>query len=155
MTSLQKLLINNCPGLLLALFLVPTLALAAASPGVEVRNGYVRGLPPGTVNTSAYMTLVNNTEETLVLTGATTPAANNVMIHTTVRRQGGMMSMEHVMSAEIPAHGQLKLATGGMHLMLMGMKRQLRDGNTVKMTLQFEGGESVAIELPVISVLNE
>jgi len=39
--------------------------------------------------------------------------------------------------------------------MLMGMKRQLRDGNTVKMTLQFEGGESVAIELPVISVLNE
>lgn len=135
--------------------LLPVLAWAAANPVIEIRNGYVRGLPPGTTNTAAYMTLINKSDEPLVLTGATTPAANSVTIHNTVRKPGGVMAMEHVMSATLPAKGSLELKSGGMHLMLMGLKRQLRDGNTVKLTLQFEGGITLDVEVPVVSVLNE
>ena len=139
----------------LASCLAPMIALSATSAAVQVRNGYVRGLPPGTTNTSAYMTLVNNSDDDLVLSGATTPAAQSVSIHRTIKRQGGVMAMEHVMSAPLPARGRLELKSGGMHLMLMGLKRPLRDGNTVKLTLQFEGGFSRTLDLPVVSVLNE
>lgn len=130
-------------------------AWSATNPQLLVRDGYVRGLPPGTANTSAYMVLVNNSDEDIVLTGATTPAANMVMIHNSVTRQGGMMAMEHVMAATVPARGKLELKTGGMHLMLMGLKKPLRDGNSVKLSLQFEGGFVHSIDLPVVSVLNE
>ena len=141
--------------ILLAACLLPVLAWAAANPVVMVRNGSVRGLPPGTMNTAAYMTLVNESDEALVLTGASTPASNSAMLHKTVRREGGVMAMEHVMSATLPARGQLKLESGGLHLMLMGLKQPLREGNNVKVTLQFEGGFSMTVDLPVISVLNE
>jgi len=130
-------------------------AWSAANTQLQVRDGYVRGLPPGSANTSAYMILVNNSNEDLVLIGANTAAANSVMIHNSVRQADGMMTMEHVMSATIPARGQLALKTGGMHLMLMGLKKPLRDGNSVNLTLQFAGGFVHNIDLPVVSVLNE
>jgi copper(I)-binding protein len=141
--------------ILIAVCLLPVLALAAANPIVMVRNGSIRGLPPGTMNTAAYMTLVNESDEALELTGASTPVANSAMLHKTVRHVGGVMAMEHVMSATLPARGQLKLESGGLHLMLMGLKRPLKDGTIVKVTLQFEGGFSMTVDLPVVSVLNE
>lgn len=151
----MKLLNRKFFTVVLAACLAPVLAWSAANPGIQIRNGYVRGLPPGSTTTSAYMTLVNSGDEELVLTGATTPVANSVSIHKSVRRQGGVMAMEPVMSAALPAHGQLVLETGGMHLMLMGLNKPLRDGITVEVTLQFEGGISLTVDLPVVSVLNE
>lgn len=151
----MKILNPTLRYMLLAGCLLPLLAWAAANPVVQVQNGYVRGLPPGTTNTAAYMTLVNHSDEDLVLTGAVSPDAGSAMLHNTVRRPGGVLGMEHVMSVVLPAHGKLELKSGGMHLMLMGLKRQLRDGNSVKLTLQFEGGISLDVELPVVSVLNE
>lgn len=129
--------------------------LAASNPVLQVRNGYVRGLPSSVVNTSAYMTLVNRGDSDIKLTGASSPAANSVTLHNTVRRAGGQMSMEHLMSATVAAGGRLELKSGGMHLMLMGLKKPLRDGDSVRVSLQFEGGFVQTITLPVVSVLNE
>jgi len=63
--------------------------------------------------------------------------------------------MEHVMSATIPTKGSLELKTGGLHLMLMGLKRSLGSGDTVRLTLKFEGGFVQTMDVPVISVLDE
>lgn len=143
---------------LLALLLVPALlpglATAAGNPVLDIRNGYVRGLPPGSKNTSAYMTIVNTSDVDMALTGATSPVAESVTLHATTNT-GGMMSMEHLASAELPAHGKLVLESGGKHLMLMGLKRPLREGTNVRLTLQFEGGYLISVELPVVSVLDE
>ena len=138
----------------LILCLLPMAIQAAANPVLDVRNGYVRGLPPGSANTSAYMTLVNTSDQDMVLTGATSPASASVTLHKSVEH-GGMMSMEPVTSVTLPAHGKLELKSGGMHLMLMGLKRPLREGYNVKLTLQFEGGFLLPVELPVVSVLDE
>lgn len=143
--------------LLAGLLAIPVFAasvLAAADPVLLVRDGYVRGLPPGVANTAAYMTLVNRSDEDLVLTGAATPAAESVMLHNTVRRDG-QMAMEHVMAVTVPARGSVALKSGGLHLMLMGLKSPLREGQNVRLTLQFQGGFVHSVDLPVISVLNE
>lgn len=128
--------------------------LAASNPVIQVRDAYVRGLPSSAVNTSAYMTLVNRGDSDIILTGASSPAAESVTLHNTVRRNG-QMSMEHVMSATIAVGDRLELESGGMHLMLMGLKSSLRDGDSVRLSLHFEGGFVQTITLPVISVLNE
>jgi len=140
--------------LLLAPLLTSNIAIAATSSGLQVRNAYVRGLPPGVANTAAYMTLENNSDTDLVLTGAETPAAKSASLHATVKRAGGM-TMEHVMSATIPTKGSLELKTGGLHLMLMGLKRSLGSGDTVRLTLKFEDGFVQTMDVPVISVLDE
>lgn len=139
---------------LLTCCLLPLTALAAGNPVLDIRNGYVRGLPPGSKTTAAYMTLANKSDQPMVLTGGSSPVAESVTLHKTVNR-AGVMGMEPVESANLPAHGMLELKSGGLHLMLTGLKRPLRTGSNVELTLRFEDGYLVTVQLPVISVLEE
>ena len=64
------------------------------------------------------------------------------------------MSMVHKMNLTIPAGEQVILESGGLHLMLSGLKRSL--GNEeVSLTLKFQEGMTLTLRLPVISVLDE
>ena len=112
---------------------------AADSITILVTNGYVRGLPPGVVNTAAFMTIQNQGSEDIVLTGATTPIAESVSIHATMNDKG-MMSMA--------------LESGGLHLMLTGLKGPVPQ-NEVSLTLEFQKKPDLTILIPVVSVLDE
>lgn len=127
---------------------------AFAVAELQVENGYVRGLPPGTANTAAYMTLRNTDEHSLELVGASASVAASVMLHTTVSHDG-MLHMQHLNSLEIPADGEVVLESGGIHLMLMQLKTMPRAGETVSITLEFADGVTQDIVLPVRSVLDE
>jgi copper(I)-binding protein len=146
-------MVRTMTALMLMLVMLPVAAIAAEET-VTVRDAYVRGLPPGVKNTAAYMTIINNGDEDLELIGANTNAADNTMLHTTVNRNG-QLSMEHVMSRTVPAGGELVLESGGLHLMLMGLRKPLASGDIVSLTLQFKGAFVVPLELPVVSVLDE
>jgi len=71
------------------------------------------------------------------------------MVHRTVE-EGGIMKMEPVMGGiDIPADGTVALKRGGLHVMLMGLKAPLKQGDSVKLTLVFDGGKEIAVEVPV------
>ncbi|MEX2367196.1 MAG: copper chaperone PCu(A)C, partial [Pseudohongiellaceae bacterium] len=76
------------------------------------------------------------------------------MLHETVQ-ENGQLSMQHVMSAVVPAGGELTLVSGGLHLMIMGLKAPLPDNSNVELTLVFVGGLEKKLTLPVRSVLQE
>jgi hypothetical protein len=132
-----------------ALLLAPT-----AFADLVVDAAWVRGLPPGVANTSAYMKLANTGTEAMVLTGATSPIAGSVMLHTTLNHDG-MLHMTHVESVTIPAGGELLLESGGTHLMLMALRETPVPGQTVAITLQFADGYTHTLQAPVTSVLDE
>ena len=136
-----------------AITLIASLS-SAVSAELVVEDAYVRGLPPGVDNTSAYMTLRNTGDVDLELTGASSPGVSEVTLHTTMNHNG-MLHMQHVTAANIPAHGELVLESGGMHLMLTGLKQGLVAGSQVELTLQFADGSERKLELPVRSVLDE
>ncbi len=119
-----------------------------------VEDGYVRGLPPGVDNTSAYMTIRNTDDADLELIGATSPIAGEVTLHTTMNHDG-MLHMQHVMSIVVPAHGEVVLETGGMHLMLTKLKQSVVVGAQVELALVFSDGSTSQLSLPVRSVLDE
>ncbi len=121
---------------------------------VIVEDAWIRGLPPGVPNASAYMTLTNSGTEEVVLTGATSPIAGSVMLHGTMNHDG-VLHMMHLESVAIPAGAELKLESGGTHLMLMELKAAPAPGTEVELTLQFADGTSQALQLPVRSVLDE
>ena len=50
---------------------------------------------------------------------------------------------------EVPAGGEVALKPSGMHLMLIGLKRPLVEGETVAITLLFDGGVRLEAKLAV------
>jgi copper(I)-binding protein len=137
------------------LYLLPVLLFSAPlRADVVVADAWVRGLPPGVGNASAYMTLTNTGRSDVVLTGARSPIAGSVLLHTTVNHDG-MLHMTHLESVTIPAGGELRLESGAMHLMLMDLKENPTPGAEVELTLEFAVGTSQSLRLPVRSVLDE
>ncbi|HEY2799763.1 MAG TPA: copper chaperone PCu(A)C, partial [Chthoniobacterales bacterium] len=122
--------------------------LFAKQPPVKVENGWVRAVPSSLSDSAAFMTLVNESDHLLRLTGAHTDIAAMVepMITTRQTRNGiEIMGMKGVSELDVPAHGRLVLAPGGNHLMIMQLKQHPKSGSEVKLTLEFDSGrEEVA-----------
>lgn len=141
-----------------SLLLVCSIFLTAAAslradPAVTIEGGWVRAVPPGYVNTAAYLTIKNPGTSAVRLTGAAASVAESVdpMITTEKKVNGQtVMGMEFVKELTIPPSGQLVLEPGGDHLMLMGLKKRLNEGDKVTFILNIEPGNSrLEITLPV------
>ena len=82
------------------------------------------------------------------LLSATTPAARAVELHTMLR-DGDVMRMRAVEAVEIPPGQTVALRPGGLHMMLIGLSRPLREGEAVPVVLRFERAGEVRVELSV------
>ncbi|ARN76302.1 hypothetical protein BST96_05040 [Oceanicoccus sagamiensis] len=137
---------------LLALILLSFSCSALAE--LTIKDGYVRGLPPGQPNTAAFMRLVNSGDQDVVITAADSNGAELAEVHSH-KHQNGMMSMEKVDQVTVPAKGEFVLAPGKYHLMLIRLTKPLREGDEVEVRLLNGDVELTRATLPVRSVLNE
>ena len=68
-------------------------------------------------------------------------------------KQDNVMKMRQVPAVELPAGKTVELKPGGYHVMLMDLKQQVKEGDTVPLTLVIEGPdgkrESVEVKAPV------
>jgi copper(I)-binding protein len=110
-------------------------ALAARAQSVEVKDAWVRGTVPSQKVTGAFMEITGKTAARLI--SAESPAAATVEIHN-MSMQNGVMKMFAVEGIDIPAGKTVKLASGGYHVMLMGLKQQMKAGERVPLKLTFE-----------------
>ncbi|WP_201740602.1 copper chaperone PCu(A)C [Paracoccus aeridis] len=97
---------------------------------------------------AAYFTVRNLGDEADRLTGLSSPVSAMPMLHETTLSEG-ISRMAHVEAAEIPAGGELTLEPGGMHVMLMELTTPLKEGATFPLTLTFEAGGEITVEMPV------
>ncbi len=155
---------------ILALILVIGLAACASEPevvdlgepavarsGIEIYQPWVRsvamkadsgdGAHSGTV-TGAFMLIKNTTSENDTLVSASTDMAAQVEIHETTMKDD-VMSMAEVSGIDIPANGQVELKPGGYHIMLIGVKQALKEGQTVTLRLVFQNAGQVTVEAEV------
>ncbi len=142
---LHRTLTSLLFGLLFAA--APALAGRAADE-VGIHDSYVRLVPHGQEQTAAYFLMRNAGNTGHALVKAMSPAARVVELHTVVH-EGGMMKMRPVPRIEVPAGGETKLQPGGLHVMLIGLTRPLREGTSVELTLRFEDGSEKKIAAPV------
>ena len=122
--------------------------IALAQPSIEIDSAYIRELPPAVTNSAVYMSLINHGSHNVSLLGISSEAADSIMIHRSVM-ENGMMSMEHIMALEIPAGETVRLEPGGVHIMLTGVKRPLRAGDSVRLNLNFSNGLVLTVTAPV------
>lgn len=99
---------------------------------------------PGVV----YVTISNTGKEADSLLSASSDAAQTLELHET-KNEAGVMKMRPVQKIGVPAGGKIEMKPGGYHMMLMGLKRDLKPGDKVHVTLKFERGGEVPVDAPV------
>ena len=132
------------PRICLALALAASALVAQAQ--VTAKNAWVRATVPAQKTTGAFMTLVSS--EDVKVVGASSPAAAKVELHSSMS-MGGVMQMHAMDSIALPTGKAVELKPGGMHVMLIGLKRQMKEGDKVPIALAIEkkGGAREAVQV--------
>ena len=98
--------------------------------------------------TAAYMTIKSKgAADTLV--SASSPIAGMVQLHEVITEGATSKMQEKPGGFPVPANGQVELKPGGYHVMLMDLKQQPKEGETVEITLKFEKAGEITITAPV------
>ena len=105
---------------------------------VAVTEPWVRATVPQQKATGAFMQLTATKETKLV--EARSPVAGVVEIHEMAMKDG-IMSMRAIPGLPLPAGKAVELKPGGYHVMLMDLKQQVKEGDTVPITLVVEGAD--------------
>ena len=99
-------------------------------------------------NSAAYMIITNNSSDPDRLTRAESDVAQSTELHKS-ENVDGVMTMRPVDAVEIPAGGAAELQPGGIHVMLVGLTRDLKAGEKVQIILEFEKAGKIAVEAEV------
>lgn len=112
--------------------------------------------PAATAKTAGgYVAIVNEGTEADRLIGVETDIATKAEVHESKVDANGIGTMDPVPALEIPAGETVSLDRGGYHVMFMGLKAKLTEGEMHKVTLIFEHAGPVEIEFMIDPPMGE
>lgn len=145
---MKHLPLKNIIGLCIGLTLSASVLAKTTADGAWAR-ATVAGQNMG----GAFVTLTSDRDAQLI--GATSPVAEKMELHT-MKMEGEKMLMAQVSSIPLPANTQVQLKPGSLHLMFMGLKQPLTEGQAVPITLKIKLSsgyvETLTIQAPVKSL---
>lgn len=141
---LRRALLGATLGLLLA---PHAQAQELAAGALRITAPWTRAMGAGGTGVG-YMAIRNTGGAPDRLVAARSPAARVVELHTHIR-DGDVMRMRPVQAIDLPAGQEVRLAPGGLHLMLIQLAAPLRQGERVPVTLVFERAGEVEVQLAV------
>ena len=117
-----------------------------AEEAVTVTHAWVRATAPGQRVAGVYLEISSAAPSKLV--AASSPVAGSAEIHS-MRLENGVMEMRQLESLELPAKQTVKLEPGGLHLMLLDLKKPLKRGDKVplRLTLQRTDRSKTVLEV--------
>lgn len=129
----------------LALAVAPSVAAAHSYKLGDIAVGHIWATPPeSTEGIAVYGPLLNEGDRTAQLTGATTPAAENVRIR--VAAEGNKRWVD---SVKLEPGKPVALAPWRQHLWLTGLKRELKEGASFELTLEFGEAGTLAVQVEI------
>ena len=99
-------------------------------------------------NSAAYLRIANRSDEDILLVAAASAAAAAVEFHET-RIVDGVASMTRLESLLVPSQGELELAPGGAHLMLLNLTAELQMNDELVLELTSSAGEQYPLDFRV------
>ena len=115
-----------------AVFLIGSRVPALAADAVSVGKPWVRATVPGQSVAGAYLDITAKADAVLV--GVASPVAARAELHT-MTMDGGVMKMRPLDKLDLPAGKTVNLKPGGHHVMLIDIRRELKAGERVPLTL--------------------
>ena len=112
---------------------------------IVVDQPWAMPLPPVSVNGAAYLDIKNLGQNPDMLMAADSPIAEKIEVHEHIHENGVMKMQEMAGGLELKAGATVKFVPGGLHLMLIGLKEPLVEGETFPVNLQFEQAGSLEV----------
>ena len=137
--------------ILLSMIILAVLGLSscqAKTETIKINDPWARPGISGN-NSAAYMTIVNGTDMDDKLLAAECDCAEKVELHESMMNMDGKMMMMEQENIPVPAGKSAELKPGGLHIMLIGLKQDLKAGETLDLSLTFEKAGTITIQVPV------
>ncbi len=115
---------------------------------IMIENPWVKGASASQKMSVGYMTLENTSSKSDKLLSVESEVCEVVELHK-MTHENDMMKMGRVNAIEVPANGSAKLKQGGLHLMLIRLKKPLKSGDQIELILNFENAGKQSIMFPV------
>jgi copper(I)-binding protein len=126
-----------------------SLAASAHANDIVVMGAYARAsASPAAKAGAVYFAILNHGAEPDRIVGVSADVASGAMIHENAVNNG-VATMRPVESLDIKPGTQVSLKPGGSHVMLMGLKKPLKQGQHFTLTLKLERAGDVAVDVPV------
>jgi len=120
--------------------------------GLKISAPWARATPKGASVGGGYMTITNTGSAPDRLVGGSTEIADRFEVHE-MKMENGVMKMRPVAGGiEIKPGETVTLNPSGYHVMFIGLKHQLMQGQHFKGTLQFAKAGKVEVEFSVAGI---
>ncbi|NMG65363.1 copper chaperone PCu(A)C [Azoarcus indigens] len=137
----------------LMLALLFAASVPAAHAQVQIESPWVRATVAAQKASGAFFRITAASDSRLVKVSS--PVANVTELHE-MKTEDGVMKMRQIDALALPAGQAVELKPGGYHVMLMGLKDQIKEGDTVQLSLVVEGKdgkrETVEVQAPARSL---
>lgn len=130
------------------------LLIGACSPSsgvLSVQDAWTRPARIGE-NGAAYFTIENGTANNDSLVSVSSDIAKAAELHMSMAHENGVMSMEMQEAINIPAGEQVKFEPGALHVMLVDVNQDLKTGDTITLTLNFQNAGNMSIDVSISHV---
>src|SRR5882757_8362086 len=138
--------------LAVALFASPVRAEDIKAGDLVITQAWSRATPGGAKIAGGYLTIENRGTAPDRLIGGSGDIAGKVEVHEMATKDGVMTMRPLDKGLAIEPGKTVKLAPGGYHLMMFDLKHQLKQGDKVPVTLEFEKAGKVTLSLDVQGV---
>jgi copper(I)-binding protein len=115
---------------------------------VEINHPIISKPFQGAKSAAGYFTIKNHGAVKIILKGVSMTLAR-AMLHQTTTDDDGIVKMNHIMNADIPANGELILKPGSFHIMMVGINRPLLLDEEIPATLLFDNNLEIEIVFKV------
>jgi len=121
---------------------------------VTVHHPWARASATSQAKTGAiFLKLENHSDSEVILIEASTDVAKRTELHTHIMNDNGVMQMRPVEGGiRVSASETVELKPGGLHIMLMGLKAPLFEGEFFDITLTFSDGSTGTVPVEVMGV---
>jgi hypothetical protein len=107
----------------------------AAAQGVNAVNAWARATAPGQTNASVYLDLTSDSNAAVV--GVGSPAAGRAELHS-MTMSDGIMRMRPLARIDLPAGKTVNLSPNGVHVMLVDLKKPLKQGDKLPLVVSIQ-----------------
>ena len=130
--------------MLSAMFL---LSACNAVEDIDIHEAWARPVTQGNT-AAAYFSLHNHTQNDDELIGASSSVAEAAEIHES-KMENDVMTMNMVSSVPLKAGDELMFEPGGLHVMLIGVKQELKVGDEFELVLKFKNHADIMVNVKV------
>ena len=133
----------------LFLIIIAGMALVTAcapKEGIEVRDAWIRTAQQG--GNSAMYFVIHNYSADDELVGVSTEIAEAAEMHES-SMVDDVMQMRMIESVPLVSGEDVEFASGGLHVMLVGLKEEAKVGDMVEVVLHFKNSEDIRLQVPV------